>query len=131
MAKLATVKMVHKRTGECKIINAATYAMNIALYHDWKIIASRRGDADDDLEEFLQRQHEKELARVANPNHEAHNDPKRAFEARSMNTPVSDAITAIQSSMSAAVEDSPAEVAKALDAIAPRKRGRPRKIIPA
>jgi hypothetical protein len=80
--RLATVKLRNKRTGEVKIINQTQYAMNIANYHDWQAISWRRGDAPDDLEEFMARQAEKELARVANPNHAASKDPERAYEAR-------------------------------------------------
>jgi hypothetical protein len=80
--KLATVKLKNKRTGEVKIINQTEYARDIARWHEWKALTWQRGDATDELEVWMEKQAIKEIARVANPNHEARKDPQRAYEAR-------------------------------------------------
>lgn len=49
MARLPTVKLRHRRTGETKIINQTDYARDIAAFaRDWSILSVRHGNATDD-----------------------------------------------------------------------------------
>lgn len=85
--RLPTVKLA-RRNGrgetETLILNQTAYARDISGYVQagWKVMSYRHGDAPDSVVDFLRKQDEKEIAREANPNHEASNDAERTYEAR-------------------------------------------------
>lgn len=49
MARLPTIKLRHRRSGEIKIINQTDYARDVAAYaRDWQIMTLKHGNAADD-----------------------------------------------------------------------------------
>ena len=84
MATLPTMKLRNKRTGQIRIVNATTYAMNLGTWQDWDVISSRSGDASDKEMRFEISQEEVERTRVNNPKSPAFGDAQNAYEQRAV-----------------------------------------------
>ena len=88
MATLPTMKLRNKRTGQIRIVNTTTYAMNLGSWQDWDVVSARSGDASDKEVRFEISQEVVERTRVNSPNSPAFGDAKNAYEQRAvtMNT---------------------------------------------
>lgn len=85
MARLPTVKLVHKRTGATKIVNATDYQANLNGWPDYTILGVRRGDAT--TEQVVEDAAQKEIERQRRtaPTREARfGDKERAQKTASM-----------------------------------------------
>lgn len=118
--KLATVTLVHRRSGKIRKINARDYAdarvMDWWLQRGWRLKSEQRGNAPEDVEKFAHDQNMVNWHWSEDPKEQAkRGDKQRAYEERAMKGNISketaDADAQAKSQETGRPEGQPEEVA--------------------